>query len=516
VSASSGGRRTARRALVVGAGINGLVAANTLRRGGAQVLQLEKKPKPGGACTVEWLPFEDGRTYPIPTGASVFGMMQDFVFRDTGLAERIRTYRSPRPKMVYFGEERTPLFLHTAPEAYAEEARAKWGETGDVVGYARDLSRVREFLLGGIRDARAPRWDEAVTVLGQALAERWIRGSAEALFAHYFTADRTKIFESQPVTEAGPVGLDEPGSAFNVAVMATGTVLDGHWGFVNGGLWRLPLALAEINREIGVDLRLGADVLSIDPDRGTVRFRVDGTETESRFDAVFFATDPVTAARLTGERSLVESVEKKRYLGSSGKMVLVFREPVRWKDHPPEPELDATVRYFYVPTTWDAFRRSNEAVRRGESEYSPCHFQVYVEGAAMRQMGWSEPFDYLAVFFKDMSLGGKGAERPEIHADVERRLLARIANPEAFVGSRLFTPRDLQETFFFPAGNIDHLELCDGQNFLARTFSERPDESFYQFGATTNAYYCGAGAYPSGSVAGTVGSMAARQWLARD
>lgn len=504
----------ARRVLVVGAGINGLVAANTLRRGGARVLQLEKKPKAGGACTVEWLEFEDGKRYPIPTGASVFGMMQDFVFKETGLASRIETYRSPRPKMVYFGEETTPLYLHEDSAAYAAEARAKWGETGDVVGYARDLSRVRDFLLGGIRDAETPRWNDAVNVLGPELAERWIRGSAEALFAHYFTADRTKVFESQPVTEAGPVGLEEPGSAFNVAVMATGSVMDGYWGFVNGGLWRLPLALADLNREIGVDLRLSAEITAFDPRNRTVRWREGDREEQEAFDAVFFATDPVTAARLAGDTDFKKSVEAKRYLGSSGKLVLVFREPVRWKDLPADPDLDATVRYFYVPTTWDQFKRSNAAVASG-TEYSPCHFQIYVEGAAMRRMGWSEPFDYLAVFFKDMGLGRRGAELPQVKADVERRILSRVANPASLVGSRLFTPRDLQETFFFPAGNIDHLELCEGQNFLTRTFSSEPAKDFYRFGDFDGVYYCGAGAYPSGSVAGTVGSMAARQWLGR-
>lgn len=504
-----------RRVLVVGAGINGLVAANTLRRGGADVLLLEKKDKPGGACTVEWLPFEDGKKYPVPTGASVFGMMQDFVFEETGLSKRIQTYRSPRPKMVYFGQETTPLYLHEDADAYAAEARTKWDETGDVVGYGRDLATVREFLLGGIRDAATPRWETAVQVLGQEMAERWIRGSAEALFAHYFTADRTKIFESQPVTEAGPVGLDEPGSAFNVAVMSIGSVMGGYWGFVNGGLWRLPLALADLNADVGVDQRLSAEILSLDPKSRSVRFASEGRETTETFDAIFFATDPVTAARITGDASLRKSVEGKRYLGSSGKMVLVFREPIRWKDLPEDPELEATVRYFYVPETWKDFQRSNGAVARGETDYAPCHFQIYVEGAAMRRMGWSEPFDYLAIFFKDMGLGAKGADLPAVKADVERRILSRVANPQALVGTKLFTPRDLQETFFFPEGNIDHLELCDGQSFLARSFSTDPAENFYRFGNFDGLFYCGAGGYPSGSVAGTVGSMAARQWLRR-
>jgi glycine/D-amino acid oxidase-like deaminating enzyme len=38
------------RIVVVGAGINGLVAANYLRRGGHHVTLLERGPKVGGAC----------------------------------------------------------------------------------------------------------------------------------------------------------------------------------------------------------------------------------------------------------------------------------------------------------------------------------------------------------------------------------------------------------------------------------------------------------------------------------
>ena len=41
------------RIAVIGAGINGLVAAHYLRRAGCAVTMLERSPRPGGACVYE-------------------------------------------------------------------------------------------------------------------------------------------------------------------------------------------------------------------------------------------------------------------------------------------------------------------------------------------------------------------------------------------------------------------------------------------------------------------------------
>jgi phytoene dehydrogenase-like protein len=256
---------------------------------------------------------------------------------------------------------------------------------------------------------------------------------------HYLTADRTKIFEAMPVTESGPVNLDAPFTAFNLVVMSAGSVLDGYWGFVKGGLWRLPLALDKINRELGVDTLLSTDVRRVSG--GKVTFTHDGKVRSLEAEAVFLATEPLTAARLTGDSELERGVKGKRLRGSSGKVVMVFSEPVRWKGDTGHPEFAATVRYLYEADTWGAFAASNTRVR-GEIDYSPCMYQVYVEGGAMRQMGWDEPSDYLSIFCKDFGLTRRGAELPEVKAAIESRILSRIENPESLVGSVLFTPRD--------------------------------------------------------------------------
>ncbi len=69
---------------VIGAGINGLVAANYLVRAGHQVTLLEREDRVGGACVSETAEV-DGIQQDYPLGATVLGLMQDFVWQETGV-----------------------------------------------------------------------------------------------------------------------------------------------------------------------------------------------------------------------------------------------------------------------------------------------------------------------------------------------------------------------------------------------------------------------------------------------
>ena len=84
------------RVVVVGAGINGLVSAHYLQRAGCQVTLLERADRVGGACISESANV-NGHTQQYALGASVLGLMPDFIFQETGLAERLETYE---PKLA--------------------------------------------------------------------------------------------------------------------------------------------------------------------------------------------------------------------------------------------------------------------------------------------------------------------------------------------------------------------------------------------------------------------------------
>jgi phytoene dehydrogenase-like protein len=500
------------RTVVVGAGINGLVAAHYLRRAGCAVTLIERAGRVGGACVSE-VATVNGQAQCYALGASVLGLMPDFIFRETGLAGRLRTFVPEHPKRVYFPDAKASAWIHRDPNALERELRKKWGERGDVAGFRRDEARVVAYLQEGYRTATPPDLGAARDRLGETLTRLWITGSAFELLHHYFTADLTRIYMGMTVTESGPVSLHEPYSAFTLPLMDSGSVFEGYYGFVEQGIWRVTEELARIDADIGVDLRLMCPVDSIDPGRGELKYVQSGRTHTLPFDRLVLATDPLTAARLVGDPALLAEVEGKRFLGSSGKMTLMFQRPVRWKEGSAAGDADTAFRFVFAVESLAEFERATLRPGSGEVHYEPGFIQIYCEGAAMRRLGLTEPFDRLTLFFKNLALDQRGDALPEVAAAVKAQLFGHLENPEDCVWDRLLTPRDLQQLFLFPGGNLDHTMLVGGQTFFERRYGSEPRTQFYRFGRWPNVAYCGAGAYPCGSIAGTPGYMCAQELI---
>ena len=500
------------RVVVVGAGINGLVAAHYLRKGGCDVTLLERSDRVGGACISDVATVQ-GRTQRYAVGASVLGLMPDFIWHETGLADRLETFVPDHAKRVYFPGPDAGAWIHRDPDALQREFRERWGERGDVAGFRHDEAQVVAFLQEGYRAAVPPTLPAARERLGKKLVKLWISGSAWDLLDHYFTADRTKIYMAMTVTESGPVSLKDPYSAFTLPLMDSGSVFGGYYGFVKDGIWRVTEELARVDQELGVDIKLSARVEQVDPQIAKLRYSQGGHAAQLAFDHLVLATDPLTAARVIGDGAFTARVESSRFTGSSGKLTLLFQRPVVWKEGTPDPDSDAAFRFIFAVDSLKAFERATLRPASDGVDYEPGYIQIYPEGAAMRQLGLNEPFDRLTLFFKNLALNREGAVLPEVGEAVKAQLFPCLANPEDCVWGRLLTPRDLQQLFLFPGGNLDHTMLVGGQTFFDRQFAAEPERSFYRFGGWSNVAYCGAGAYPCGSITGTPGYMCARQLL---
>ena len=440
--------------------------------------------------------------------------MQDFVFAETGLADRLQTFVPEHAKLVHFAGDDEPTRIFRDPAQLGRELAERWGERGDLEAFRADEARVVEFLQQGYRAATPPSLAHAEDKLGRELVDLWISGSASGLFDHYFTAHQTKIYMAMTITESGPVSLHEPYSAFTLPMMDSGSIFDGYYGFVRGGIWRITEELGQINTELGVDLHLSSEVQNVDIESGTVLYEQHGKPQVRSFDQLLFATDPRSAARLSGNEAAIALTADQRVLGSSGKLNLMFRNPVRWRKGVSGPSGDTAFRFLFSVHTIEEFERATLRVANGDVPYEPGYMQIYCEGAAMRQLNLKEPFDRLAVFFKNFALDLHGNALPEIEETAKQAVFGLIDNPEDCVWSRLLTPRDLQETFLFPGGNLDHTMLVAGQTFAERNYSTAPELGFYNFAGASNVYLCGAGAYPCGSVAGTPGYMCAQQLIA--
>lgn len=497
--------KTSQNITVIGAGINGLIAANYLVRAGHQVTLLERSDRVGGACVSETVEV-DGIQQDYPLGATVLGLMQDYIWQETGLADRLQIWAPAHPNLAFFpGTEQPTRIYHDTLRLHQEFAN-KWGERGDLAAFHTDEDRVIRFLQAGYRAGQPPSIEKTVAELGVDLTALWITGSAKTLLDHYLSAERTKLYIAMNVTESGPVSLFEPYSAFIIPMMSSGSVFGGHYGFVRGGIWQITHELGLINQELGVDLVLSCTVHEVDTKTGIVRYEDSTASRMLHSDHIVFATDPQTAAYLTGDSALVQHTNKERVLGTAGKLNLMFRNPVRWKHRSEDSGSDSVFRYYFAMDTLAAFEASTLAVLDGE-DFAPGYFQIYCEGAGMRQLGLDEPYDRLTVFFKNLALGKTGEQLAGVAAEVKQIILSHIDNPEDCVWSRLLTPRDLQQTFGFPGGNIEHTMLVDGQCYANRSYSKDPNQRFYQFGAFENISICGSSTYPCGSVAGTPGYM---------
>ena len=273
-------------------------------------------------------------------------------------------------------------------------------------------------------------------------------------------------------------------------MMSSGSVLGGDYGYVKGGIWKITSELGHLNQALGVELLLDCVVHEADPNAGVIRCEHAGGALALHFDHLVFGTDPQTAARLTGNPALIEHTNGEQVLGTSGKLNLMFRQPVQWKHGGPGRESGAAFRYLFAADTLADMEAATLAVTKGK-DFAPGYFQVYAEGAAMRRMGLAEPFERLAVFFKHLALGQTGEQLAAVEAEVKALILEQVANPEDCAWSRLLTPRDLQQTFGFPGGNIEHTMLVGGQCYDNRNYAQGSKRRFYQFGDLENVSICG-------------------------
>ncbi len=501
-----------KKIIVIGAGINGLVCAFYLRRAGHDVTVIEREPAIGGAGRSGFIRIE-GREYEYPLGATLLGMMQRFVFEDLGLDKLAGTGASPHPSLYKFGSAPRPFFFHSDPERLRKEFESHgWNALG-LEEFEGDLASVVDYIHDGFRHGRPPTIEEAEDRLGRETASLWIRGSARDLLENYFVDERMKISFGHGVTESGPVEYTLPGTAFTVPLLESGSVFGGKWGYVRGGMGNFLRLIGFVCREAGVEIVTGADVLQVEAEKGLCRYLLYGAMRKRQADHIVFATDPMTAAKILDHRPLKEMVGDMELDGSSGKLVMLFREPVEWLDDTGEPGFDSCMKFFFEQETLRELDIGSRAVREG-ADFVPGYYEVYCEGAGLRMLGQDRGYDSIMVFFKHLGVGKTGDDLSEVRERVENEILRRTMNGrEALIHSCLLSPADLANLFRFPKGNIDHVMITTGQTFDTRGYASLNPKRAYQFWDTENVSYCGAGAYPCGSIAGTAGYMCAAELL---
>jgi phytoene dehydrogenase-like protein len=293
--------------------------------------------------------------------------------------------------------------------------------------------------------------------------------------------------------------------------MDSGSVFNGYWGYVKGGIWQISHEITKINKKIGVHFHMSSNISSIDSNKMKISFKKENKNNEIDYDYLIFATDPITPSKILKNKDLQSKIEDNDFLGTSGKITAFFKNPVIWKESSPYKNSDSAFRFIFSNQTLSDFEKSSQSVIKNSNNYSPGYIQVYAEGAAQRVLNNKEPFDKLIFFIKNIKYGKTGDQLNHVKEKVKEIMFKYIKNTEDCVSTEFLSPRDLNQIFYFPKGNIDHMALNENQNYNDRHFSKNIKKSFYLYGDYENIFYCGAGAYPCGSVAGTTGYMCAKQ-----
>ena len=493
-----------KKIIIVGSGINGLVAANYLIKEGYEVTIIEKKEITGGACIKDSVEIEN-KKIDFAYGATVLGMMPDFIFKETGLINKVDGFYPKTPKLVYFQGEQNSTKIFQGYNELEKELSEKWDEKGRISDFRNDENKVISFIHKLYKEAISPSLELANKILGKELTELWISGSAKNLLDHYFTSDKTKLYMGMTVIESGPASIHDPGTAFTIPLMDSGSVYNGYWGYVKFGIWKITEYLTKINNDLGVKFHLKSSIREVNTSSKVVYFTKGNKELKIAYDHIIFATDPVTPSKLIKDFD-VKKVDLD-LIGTSGKVTAFFKNPVRWKD---SNNYSDSFRFIFSTDTLNKFEDASQNSLKNKGDYFPGFIQIYPDGSAQRTMNNNENFDKLIFFTKNISFNKKAEDLEKIKEQIISTVLPYIENSDDLVYSKFLTPKDLNETFLFPKGNIDHSTMTGQQNFDKRTFSSK-SENFYSYYDYKSVYYCGAGSFPCGSVAGTPGYMCSKQ-----
>jgi len=501
-------------AIVIGAGHNGLVAANYLARNGFKILVVEKRNVPGGACVTEevWPGFRISRL------AYAYSLFRNEIVQDLDLKRHGLEIIAPQIDVfVPFGDGRH-LSLWTDPRKTKEEI-AKFSQK-DVRGYEKyhEFWESVGLLVGSLGMGPPPSLKDIATLLEDPdstdLMKKIIFYSVRELLDEFFEDDHVKAsFMARGLigTLASP---STPGTAYVLGHHVIGEAAGGQgvWGYVRGGMGGLAQALVSSLVEKGGELMLNAPVEKIVVNESTAKGVVlaNGKSIEAKI--VLANADPKqTMLKLVGEefldQGLVKRLHELKDEGCVVKLNAALKGLPKYKDYPmhPGPHLEGITGIGPSP---DYYERAYFDALLGGISKRPLLRVVYhsVTDQSLAPSGY-HTMSVFAQFFPYHLRQGNWDERREEAAQAIFDALEEFAPgiSKLVYKYEVLTPLDLERTFSLPRGNIFHAEI-----FPYQMLSFRPTTELSGYRTPIQGLYlCGSGSHPGGGVTGGPGYNAA-------
>ena len=502
-------------AIVVGAGHNGLVAANYLARAGARVLVLERRDFVGGACITEEL-FPDFR---VSSCSYICHMLQGKVIEDLELRKHglaihpVDPYRfQPFPSGNYM--------LRWHDEANNAEELARLSPT-DLDGYHRYqefMARAAGILYRYFLDEPPTLAQVTADVRGttdEAVWDRMLTGNMRDLVEEHFESPEVRAVFIDAEDAADPRA---PGSIMSVAYIDTDLFTESHnLGIPHGGMGGITQAMARAAESLGAEIRTNAavDHIVVRDGRATGVQLSDGEVIEA--DVVLSNADP--------KRTFLSLVEEADLSADFVQGVRRLKTDVSYlKFHAALDELPDFSRYLgsrydedylvqvRICPSVEYFQQSADDARAGRPSSAPVmHIQIpSVHDKSLTPEG-KHVMSIWVLYAPVRPYGGSWDDHRE---QAGESLIDTIE--EYAPGFRktvrdweLFTPQELEERVGLTDGNIRHLDITSAQ-----ILANRPGGLMSGYKTPVDSLYlCGAGTHPGGEVTGAPGHNAAHAVL---
>lgn len=521
-----------KRIIIIGAGHNGLVAANLLAEAGHQITVLEARALVGGACVTEEL----WPGYLVSSASYVNTLFLPQAVERFHLPHYgYKVIRQDPAFFVPYPDGRT-LTLHGDDRDLEQIARFSKKDSQAWNNFQVMLLRigsvVRSLILKPPPRVDSNRPGDLWNLLQTGLAVRQLSPSDLQTFVSlatlgvrpvldsWFESEELKAFLCSQAVVGAYGGVDQPGTAFLLLHDTLGGVegATGVWGVVVGGMGAISNSLAAAARDRGVTIRTQSPVSSIEigNNKSAEAVRLQTGEVVKADIVVSGATPRRTFLEFLPGDSLppdfVQQMQRFKDLGASLKVHLALSE---LPDFTAMPGKEAGPQHRglinFCPTV-DFIERAWSDCTLGEFSQHPtiesCIHSVLDPSCA-------PPGRHIMTCFVQYGPRHlKSGNWTEIKDTVADRVISEMAKyapnlSNAVIARHVYTPEDLEKVFGLTGGNIYHGAMTPDQ-----LFAFRPAAGFADYRTPIrNLYMCGSGTHPGGGVWGAPGWNAAHQIL---
>ena len=518
------------RVVIIGAGVNGLVAACLLAREGHRPLVLERSDALGGvAVTREFSPgFRASMV--VPTA----GPLLESVSADTQL-EGVEWLESPARLFLPAADGSGVTLWADEEKCAAEIEKISPSDAPRYLETRKSLDAMSKFftaLLEAIPPAmddlsnrellRSARLGLRLRSLGKRnmlRALRWLPMPAADLASEWFENESLRTAIAARGVFAARLGPRSPGTAGRLLFQT------GPWGdpfapvvLPRGGMGVLADALGRAARAAGAEVRTAVEVSRILVAGG----RVSGVELSGgdKIDAtaVISSADPArTLLHLVDPAYLAPSVLARirhyRIHGSAAIVHLALDALPQFRsletNGSPSPALSGRI---LIADSVDSIERAFDAAKYGTLSDQPFLEATIptVLDSSLAPPGKHVLTAWLQYAPYDLREGNWELGRDALLQSALRLLETRAPGISSLVvGSRVLTPADLEREYALTGGHVFHGDLA-----MDQMFSLRPIFGFGRYlGPVPGLYFCGSGTHPGIGVTGASGRNAARAIL---